>query len=435
MMIRLICELRRSEALRGLIAGLLALTLFITVIAVPVQARTLQYIKTLTAESPQADLNFGQSVAISRDRIVVSEHLRDSMIGRVYLFDSDGNYIKSIQSSSPQPGADFGWSVAISGDLIVVGEPQPGDSGGTGKGQGRAHIFDSNGNFIKTLQSPSPHTGAWFGSGVAVGGDRIIVGESENLAGGQGRAHIFDSNGNFIKTLQSPSPQANAWFGYSVATSGDRIVVGEPLTSSQTGRAHIFDSNGNFIKTLQSQSSSPLFFGWSVAISGDLVMVGEPLTSAQEGRANILDSNGNLIKTLQSPSPQAGAWFGWSVATSGNFIIVGETRGANMEGRAYLFSSGGNLLDILQSPSPQAGDYAFGWSVAVSGVTVVVSEPTADVSGTSDEGRAYVYNAARPVGGILVPVNKLKILTPYLALAGLVIAGSATIVAKKRSKA
>jgi len=38
----------------------------------------------------------------------------------------------------------------------------------------------------------------------------------------------------------------------------------------------------------------------------------------------------------------------------------------------------------------------------------------------------------RPVGGVVVPTNKLEILTPYLALAGLVAAVSAVVVVKKR---
>ena len=37
-----------------------------------------------------------------------------------------------------------------------------------------------------------------------------------------------------------------------------------------------------------------------------------------------------------------------------------------------------------------------------------------------------------PVGGLLMPVDKLKILTPYLALVGLVAAASATVLVKKR---
>ncbi len=39
-----------------------------------------------------------------------------------------------------------------------------------------------------------------------------------------------------------------------------------------------------------------------------------------------------------------------------------------------------------------------------------------------------------PVGGIAVPTNKLEILTPYLALVGLVIAVSAVVAVKRRNK-
>jgi hypothetical protein len=369
----------------------LALSLFTTAIAVPVGAFTIQLVKVLAAQSPQANLNFGQAVSIFGDRIVVSEHLRDLSKGRVYLFHSNGNYITSLQSPSPQQGADFGWSVGISSDKIVVGEPQPFVAGGTG----RAYVFDSNGNFIMTLRSPSPLVGGWFGSGVAVGGGRIVVGESANLAGGQGKVYVFDSNGNPIATLQSSSPQANAWFGYSVAISGDRIVVGEPLTNSQTGKGYLFDLNGNPIATLQSSSpQAGAWFGWSVSGYGNQVVVGEPqpFVAGGTGRAYVFDSNGNPITTLQSSSPQASAWFGWSVSDSGDFIMVGETRGASSQGRAYLFTADGNPIGTLQSPSPKAGLYAFGWSVAVSGGTAVVSEPTADSSSLSNAGQAYVYS-------------------------------------------
>jgi hypothetical protein len=37
-----------------------------------------------------------------------------------------------------------------------------------------------------------------------------------------------------------------------------------------------------------------------------------------------------------------------------------------------------------------------------------------------------------PVGGVSIPVNKLNIVTPYLALAGLVAVVSTIIVARKR---
>jgi hypothetical protein len=419
--------LTKRHILTSMIAGLMIFTLFTAIIVNPIQAQRIEFIKKLTASSPQADSNFGGQVAVSRDIIVIGEHLHDhdagltGGIGRAYIFNSDGDLKQILQSPSPLTLGDFGWAVAVSGDTIVVGEPDPTLSGNAGN----AHIFDSNGNFIKTLQSSSPEVGAWFGMSVAVSENRIVVGEpSSNSA--QGRAYIFDSNGNIIKTLQSPSPQANAWFGYSVSVSGDRILVGEPLTSIMQGRAHIFDSNGNFIKTLQAPSpTASAWFGWSVDIDGNDILVGEPLSNGGQGRVYIFDSNGNFIKTLQSPSPEAGAWFGWSVATDRNYILVGETRGASSEGRAYLFDSTGNLIETLQSPTPEAGPYAFGWSVAIDEDIIAITDPSADISGTSEEGAAYLYRlSGLTVGGSVTPVNKLVILTPYLTLAGLVAAVS-----------
>ncbi|MGB6680925.1 MAG: hypothetical protein WBF08_06350, partial [Candidatus Bathyarchaeia archaeon] len=58
--------------------------------------------------------------------------------------------------------------------------------------------------------------------------------------------------------------------------------------------------------------------------------------------------------------------------------------------------------------------------------------------GTQELNTAYLldtgYSSLAPVGGISTPINKLEILTPYIALAGLIIAVSA-IVIKKRKKA
>jgi len=49
--------------------------------------------------------------------------------------------------------------------------------------------------------------------------------------------------------------------------------------------------------------------------------------------------------------------------------------------------------------------------------------------------RVAIYpGLPRPVGGIVMPANKLEILTPYLALAGLVAAISTVVVIKRRSK-
>jgi len=56
---------------------------------------------------------------------------------------------------------------------------------------------------------------------------------------------------------------------------------------------------------------------------------------------------------------------------------------------------------------------------------------SSDWDGTSEDPYIEIFS---PVGGILMPVNKLEVLAPYLALAGLVAALTTVIVVKKRSR-
>jgi hypothetical protein len=56
------------------------------------------------------------------------------------------------------------------------------------------------------------------------------------------------------------------------------------------------------------------------------------------------------------------------------------------------------------------------------------------MTNTDDESEAIakVLSGAAPVGGFLVPVNKLAVITPYIALAGLIAAVSTVYIIKKR---
>jgi len=44
----------------------------------------------------------------------------------------------------------------------------------------------------------------------------------------------------------------------------------------------------------------------------------------------------------------------------------------------------------------------------------------------------FFFSIPAPVGGVVIPTNKLEILTPYLALAGLIVAVSAVVAVKRR---
>jgi len=310
-----------------------------------------------TIQSPEPKASFSYSVAVSGDTVVVGEWANMvegvSAAGRAYIFDSDGNLRSTLLSPEPRNQAQFGWSVAVSGDTIVVSEPK--NIVEEKLGAGRAYIFDSNGNLESTLLSPRPGWNAFFGCSVAADGDKIVVGEvyvaERATPVGPGSVYVFDSEGNHLATLQSPEP-TNTNFGWSVAINEDIIVVGESFAdvdgNSKAGRVYIFDTDGNLLTTLQAPTPEEnAEFGNAVAIGGDIVVVGEykaDVESLNEGRAYVFDLDGTLLATHQSPIPGAAAYFGNSVAVNGDTIAVGEPNakvdGILKAGKVHIYAPG-----------------------------------------------------------------------------------------------
>ena len=92
----------------------------------------------LKASNPGAVDQFGQSVAISGDTVVVGARYEDSSTtgvnttpnesgvesGAAYVFvRNSGVWTQQayLKASNSESGDQFGWSVAISGDTVVVG--------------------------------------------------------------------------------------------------------------------------------------------------------------------------------------------------------------------------------------------------------------------------------------------------------------------------
>jgi hypothetical protein len=189
-----------------------------------------------------------------------------------------------------------------------------------------------------------------FGLSVDVSEGIIVVRECSATAEDMvraGKAHIFDSDGDLLATLQSPEPQYNARFSSSVAVSGDIVVIGETWAEVdghvKAGRAHIFDTEGNLLASLQPpEPEANAMFGWSVDTSGDLILVGEPGAdggSKEEGRVYVFDPNGNLLATLNAPEPTQGAEFGHIVVVRGEIIVVGDF-GETKTGMVHIFQPG-----------------------------------------------------------------------------------------------
>jgi hypothetical protein len=114
-------------------------------------------------------------------------------ITAVYLFDATtGNLLHSFRNPTPAAKDQFGRSVAISGDKVLVGA-QLDDAGA--RDSGAAYLFDAaTGSFLHTFLNPTPARGDGFGGSVAISGNKVLVGASGRDAGAKnsgGTAYLF----------------------------------------------------------------------------------------------------------------------------------------------------------------------------------------------------------------------------------------------------
>src|SRR5262249_17272094 len=250
----------------------------------------------------------------------------------------------------------FGGSVAISGDTVVVGAHLV--NVGANGSQGAAYIFTrSNGGW--TLQQRlTSNDGAFddfFGASVAISGDTVVVGAwGKNIGGNveQGAAYIFTRNvTGWAQQQELLAIGIDALpfdrFGTSVAISGQTVVVGKPENNGGGGSAYVFTFNGAFWrveeKLLVIGGAAADGVGGSVAISGDTVVVGasgvDIGANPDQGAAYVFTrsftpsgATWTLQQKLTASDGAANDDFGFSVALSGDTAVVGalgDTIGAN----------------------------------------------------------------------------------------------------------
>src|SRR5436190_8644365 len=245
------------------------------------------YLKPAAVGSTQFFDNFGCSVAVSGDTVVVGAFGEESSstgvnstpnelsnnAGAAYVFTrgqggwTQQAYFKPAAVGDTQADDRFGYSVAISGDTVVVGAYLE-DSSTTGVNSiadenaadsGAAYVFIRTGGvwtqqaYLKPAVVGSAQEGDHFGEVVAVSGDTIVISahsEDSDTTGvngtpnensiNSGAAYVFARSGGvwtqqaFLKPAAVGTTQANDHFGETVAVSGDTVIVGAILEDSGT---------------------------------------------------------------------------------------------------------------------------------------------------------------------------------------------------------
>nr|WP_315474143.1 FG-GAP repeat protein [uncultured Rhodoferax sp.] len=409
------------------------------------------YVKVPNAET---DDEFGASVAISGDTLVIAAYQEDSnqttitngstasadnsasTAGAAYVFVRSGSsWGQQAYLKTPNAEADdaCGISVAISGDTIVVGanledsnqttitNGSTASADNSATNAGAAYVFLRSGSTWSQqayLKAPNANAHHLFGSSVAISGNTIVVGahqeasnqititngttaSTDNSASNAGAAYVFLRSGTAWSQqayLKAPNAEADDHFGTSVAISGDTIVVGA---------------------TSESSNQTTITNGTTASADNSATNAGAAYVFVRGG------SSWSQQAYLKAPNAEAIDQFGSSLAISGDTIVVGAPNEdsnqttitnsstastdnlASNAGAAYVFVRSGSAWSqqaYLKAPNAESGD-DFGLSMAISGDTIVVgarledSNQTTITNGSSastdnsapNAGAAYVF--------------------------------------------
>jgi len=249
----------------------------------------------LLASDAAVDDYFGQGVAIDGDTIVIGApgdmSVSEPRNGNAYVYNRSGaawTEEAKLTSSDGVTGDQFGGSVAINGDTIVVGAHYDDDRG---ENSGSAYVYTRSGSIWTEQAKLRASDGAaddWFGQSVAIDGDTIVAGARKHDADSlvdSGSAYVYTRFGILWAEeakLTASDGDAEDWFGVSTAINGDTIVIGawndDVNGENESGGAYIYTRSGGVwseqIKLTASDGAANDQFGVSVAIAGDTFVVG-----------------------------------------------------------------------------------------------------------------------------------------------------------------
>ena len=389
----------------------------------------------LTADGGADNDKFGYSVAIDVNTAVVGAPGVNGGKGAAYVFTRDSNtgpWIRAatLTASNAANEDEFGISVAVSGETVVVGAHQR-------ESNGAAYVFTKPGNtWVATstaakLTAPDGAANDEFGISVAVDENTIVVGAHQHDHNGNsdaGAAYVFTKPNTLegwvatstAATLTASDGAANDESGISVAIDDNTVVVGAKGHESNQGAVYVFTKAATddwtdtteTSKLTASDGTANDEFGISVAVDVDTIVVGahkhDHNSNSDAGAAYVFTRNSGVwgqTSKLTASNGDAGDGFGISVAVDvveddEDTIVVGayldDNPGINVPdnpGSVYVFVREPDVWsEMLNLNAHDAADYHwFGYSVAVLGGALLAGAPVPKPKDETDAGPGSAY--------------------------------------------
>ena len=364
----------------------------------------------LAASDPEAVSNFGRSVAVSGNHLIIGRGAPYELsLGAAYIFARNGStwtQQAKLTNSDAAVFDGYGSAVSIDGDWAVVG------ASGAGS-QGKVYVYHRNGStWTEEAQLvPSAPGSDLFGTSVSITGNTLVVGTWTS-------AYVFrrSAAGWTAEATLSDGATTQTLFGMAVCIDGDSIIVGAPHTvidrQLSAGAAYVFVRNGtSWIQQAMlrpSDATTYAYFGRSVSIRGKYAIVGAPDANSggatEAGAAYIFERDGPMWTQtfrLEPTQPHKVKQFGWAVSitttVAGAYAVVGDHADPDLyaiSGAAYLYKRVGSSWSLVE-PKIKADDAKlfaeFGRAVHIFGDSILIGAPSHTDSEYA-QGVAYLYN-------------------------------------------
>ena len=388
----------------------------------------------LTSSDLETDDCFGYSVNVSDNTVVIGANKNDNK-GSAYVFEkpvsgwTNMNETAKLTASDGEIGDDFGYSIGISNDAVVVGAVY-GDS--NMNDEGSAYVFEKpvSGwtDMIENAKLTASDGGDndQFGYSVGISNNNIVVGAIWSDSNGlwEGSAYIFEKpvtgwiNMTETAILTASDGEPSDKFGNSVCISYDKVFISARNNNDgggyNSGSSYFFEKPGTvWLNMNENQKILPLpylnnaieYYGRSVSVSGNYAVVGAYGYNDWQGRAYVLFYNGTVWENIAvlTTSDGLSKLFGFSVCILGDNIVVGSYGDNDYTGSAYVFvkpvTGWADMTETAKlTASDGEEDEKFGYSVAISNNSITIGA-YGERTDYYDYNRGAAYVFEKPVTG------------------------------------
>ena len=324
---------------------------------------------------------FGYSVAVSGDYLIVGAPNENSDYGSAYIYHNDGATWSLYQTLLPTPGGEFGTSVDIKGDYAIVGAPS---ENGVSNQDGVIYVYhNDNGTWNFQTKLYALDTADWIGLGSSIALDSDFILATVDIE----YAYFYHFDGtnwlpyqkvNSLELFGSPN-----FFSGSLDIEGDYAIIGSavpPMTKPFTpSLAYILHNIGGVWSkdTILTSVYNTEPEDHNVTMGNNMVFVTSPISDTTDGIL-VFENNGGTWIEQTSLAPLSNDTY-FELDFANNSLIAGSAFDNDMgdeSGAAFLFSySNGSWSEVSKFYDISKSYEHFGQSVSIDNSNIIVGAP------------------------------------------------------------